>query len=282
MKRCNKCKSIFNEDFAFCPKCGGKLSPFEEETKCLIEDGILYSITPSNYTNKPTYWYYLEYFLCEIGLRKEEWEEKAILNIPNNVYKIQARKECICKNCIFSDVNFPSSIQEVDSTKGYFFQDCRIIGSVRFPSGWKRIGATFYCSAVGDLYIPNGVEALSVSFLFKSNAGKIVLPPSLKRIEEHAIYDTSIKEMVVPSSVTYWALGTYGCGFDHDSNKIDNLIYQGSRYQLKNLFERTLRELPPTKKNKDIHVNERQIIHCNDGDVRLKSVDKYTFTVENI
>ena len=283
MKRCSVCKTTYDDNFEYCPKCGRKIYPFEEETKLVINNGVLSSIISSSYTKRPPYWHYLDYYLIDNGFKKEEWQEKATLNIPSSVYKIQLEKHYICNEGIFYDVNFPSSIKEVDLKDGYFFHECRIINNIKMPTGWKKLGHAFYCSALENtLSIPYGTEELSPGFLFKSSVGKIELPSSLKRIECHAIYDTHIKEMIVPSSITYWALGTYGSGYERDYNRVDNLVYKGPRFQLRNVFERTLRELPEVWKNKDIHVNEEQIIHCNDGDVRLKSTGKYSFTAENI
>ena len=36
MKRCSVCKTTYDDNFEYCPKCGRRIYPFEEETKLVI------------------------------------------------------------------------------------------------------------------------------------------------------------------------------------------------------------------------------------------------------
>lgn len=93
----------------------------------------------------------------------------------------------------------------VTSIGDYAFYGCSSLESVELPDSITLIGSdAFYgCSKLTEIRIPDGVESIeSYAFYACACLERIELPASLKSIGYEAFAYTSIKELVIPNSVT--------------------------------------------------------------------------------
>lgn len=85
----------------------------------------------------------------------------------------------------------------------YAFSDCTSLTSVDFGLGWKEIGpqAFYGCSALKDIVLPEGIEAIRKGAFSDAAIEAIHLPNTLKTIEEEAFKCHNLKTITIPASV---------------------------------------------------------------------------------
>lgn len=83
------------------------------------------------------------------------------------------------------------------------FLNCTSLTSVDFGLGWKEIGVqAFYgCSALKDIVLPEGIEAIRRGAFSDAAIEAIHLPNTLKIIEEDAFKCHYLKTITIPASV---------------------------------------------------------------------------------
>ena len=83
------------------------------------------------------------------------------------------------------------------------FSDCTSLTFVDFGLGWKEIGVqAFYgCSALKDIVLPEGIEAIRRGAFSDAAIEAIHLPNTLKIIEEDAFKCHYLKTITIPASV---------------------------------------------------------------------------------
>ncbi len=279
MKLCKRCSENFDDGMRFCPKCGAELIN-DPDTTFKIENGVLVDINLSRYSRSS-----IDRYKFEIDFNMSDdtrlfvwhadrymyfgdWKKKSIISIPNGVTKI---KDNMCIHDIISyEFIIPSSVKEIG---GSLFYDSRFY-KITIPGSVKTIKGMFTKSNVNILTFENGVNIIE-KLMWSSNIKKLTLPNTLKELGINWSLASTIGEMTVPRSVTFWAYGSYHRGdsnsMDVNSNykplKVDNLRYEGTKSQLKRLFEESLRR-PRDRYENEVYVDESQIIHCSDGDVR--------------
>lgn len=85
----------------------------------------------------------------------------------------------------------------------FAFSDCTSLTSVDFGLGWKEIGTqAFYgCSALKDIVLPEGIEAIRYGAFSNAAIEAIHLPNTLKIIEATAFKCHNLKTITIPASV---------------------------------------------------------------------------------
>lgn len=85
----------------------------------------------------------------------------------------------------------------------FAFSDCTSLTSVDFGLGWKEIGTqAFYgCSALKDIVLPEGIEAIRYGAFSNAVIEAIHLPNTLKIIEATAFKCHNLKTITIPASV---------------------------------------------------------------------------------
>lgn len=95
----------------------------------------------------------------------------------------------------------PDSITSIGE---YSFYYCWNLKNLSLPSGLQRVeeGLFYEASMDGTLAIPEGVSSIGKNAFFNFRADGILLPDTLKSIEDAAFYYTQVSELVIPDSVT--------------------------------------------------------------------------------
>ena len=208
----------------------------------------------------------------------DEWADTAF-SIPYSINKI-ADHSFQKFGCY--EIKFPSSIKQIGDNWSVFYQ-C-LFQRLTLP-GVRTLKLTFKeCIFLGELKLSEGTTTLDNLAINNCRIKELVLPYSLKEIKQNSLSETKIEKMVVHSGVTHWAFGNYGNGPSTKNssyfNKVDNLIYEGSRRSLKQIL------LDSQKVNRGmfpiVWVDENQIIHCNDGDIKCVNTDGHYFQVEEL
>lgn len=97
----------------------------------------------------------------------------------------------------------PNSITDLGSS---LFQECTALAEVTLPNSITYLPGEFFygCSSLASVSIPSSVTELGAGcFHGCSSLSSITLPANLQRINGDCFYGTSIKEIIIPASVTY-------------------------------------------------------------------------------
>lgn len=132
------------------------------------------------------------------------------INLPDNVTSIG---EYAFYNC--SELTEISISDGVENIGKYTFYGCSSLESIELPESVNSIGEYAFdgCSSLKEIRIPDGVESIERNTFYAcASLEAIELPASLKSIGYEAFAYTSIKELVIPKSVT----------------SIDNYILEGN------------------------------------------------------
>ena len=235
MKICKKCGKKLEDSFKFCPNCGQKLDECELKVQFEIKDGKLVDI------KRTKGMYYFRTFKDDVFKYKDEdevyfkgdyeiinfgkWKKMSVINVPDSVNEIP--KTFLGKQLLSYSLSLPSSIKKVSRPH---FSD----------SGFYNVSLSCPCSQLflrceiyNELNINSIDGIIGRWFLSDCYIHKLVLSSTIKTIEVNAFANCRIDELVIPSSITYWAFGGYNF-FDEKNPsfkqpKVVNLIYKGNK-----------------------------------------------------
>ena len=132
------------------------------------------------------------------------------INLPDDVTSIDEYAFYNCSSLAGIDIS-----DGVESIGKYTFYGCSLLESIELPESVNSIGEYAFdgCSSLTEIRIPEGVESIGRNTFYAcASLETIELPASLKSIGYEAFAYTSIKELVIPKSVT----------------NIDNYILEGN------------------------------------------------------
>ena len=107
-------------------------------------------------------------------------------------------------NCYaLKSVEIPSGVNTIES---YAFYGCSALNSIKLPESLKSIGYDTFrsCNSLESVELPSTLESIGENaFLLCGRLATVNLPSRLKSIDYSAFRSTLLKEIHIPSSVTY-------------------------------------------------------------------------------
>lgn len=136
------------------------------------------------------------------------------VKIPDNVSTLPMF--CFSKCSSLTDVTM--SNVKVISDKAFF--GCASLESVKLPDSVETIGNAAFnqCNALKDINLPDGITSMGDRvFQDCPVLESIELPASLKTVGSNLIYNSGIKEIVVPEDLelTTWQKGSFGSSISY-------------------------------------------------------------------
>lgn len=127
--------------------------------------------------------------------------EETVLVIPEKIGK--RKVVAIGKNAFdmqsVESVEIPDSVEVIER---YAFRRCAKLTSVKLPNGLKEIadGTFSFCSNLDKIDIPKTVERIGNNAFGVTAIKEVVLPDSVKKVEEYAFYNCSQLESFTSGS----------------------------------------------------------------------------------
>lgn len=122
------------------------------------------------------------------------------INLPDNVTAIG---EYAFYNCSgLAEISISDGVSNIGK---HTFSGCSSLKSIELPESVNSIGEYAFdgCSSLTEIIIPDGVESIGRNTFYACASLEVIeLPTSLKSIGYEAFAYTSIKEIVIPNSVT--------------------------------------------------------------------------------
>lgn len=131
-------------------------------------------------------------FINTIHLRK--------IILPDGVKRIEEGAFSYCIN--LEEVNIPSSLQYLGT---YAFSDCVSLKTnpLVFPEGFERIGQLVFSNCrnlTGKIVLPSTIKEIDDGAFFQSKISSINLPEGLEKIGDATFYACRLKEVWIPNS----------------------------------------------------------------------------------
>ena len=147
---------------------------------------------------------------------KLEWEDNGVLTIKEGITTICENAFYRCEN--LKEVSIPNSVTTIGVDA---FRFCGNLTKVNFEenSKLKEISANaFYkCEKLNSVTIPNGVTTIgNYAFCSCTSLNSVTIPNSVKTIDANAFWNTSLKNVTIPSNCDYvkggqWRSFPEGC-----------------------------------------------------------------------
>lgn len=120
--------------------------------------------------------------------------------LPDGVKRIEEGAFAYCIN--LEEINIPSSLQYLGT---YAFSDCVSLKTdpLIFPEGFERFGQLVFsdCSSLtGKVVLPSTIKEIDDGAFFRSKITSINLPEGLERIGLAAFYACRLEEIWIPNS----------------------------------------------------------------------------------
>ena len=145
-------------------------------------------------------------------LNYESEEGESEIAIPDGVSVIQEKAFYYCKN--LTSIVIPDGVREIHDSA---FCGCQSVRSFIIPDSVKLIDASAFsnCYSLKEIIIRGKIKELKRdTFSHDFELKKIILPEGLKRIGDHAFFNTAIRTIEIPETVTWVSAGA----FDHCSH----------------------------------------------------------------
>lgn len=128
----------------------------------------------------------LQYWQCDLPYQIDDWETVSpVITLPSSLKVIEPYA---MSYAAIRQIIFPEGLIIIDE---YAFEECEWLSAVTWPSTLTVIGEGAFCGCgFSELQLPEGLEVINAAAFSVCPLEKVILPRSLRYIDETAFWDS--------------------------------------------------------------------------------------------